>query len=328
MDLQTIVAYLLNLYQALRDALLIAGAFLVSLATVTAIIWYVLGLLTVPFYQKIRIRVKFWRLKSRLAQKVSKQSGDQISSIIRAFGKACPKASIELSERESENILEILSKIVQTSKRDASKDWLNLWSKVEPIWLRHFLSKCGAVQEPLMQEALAKAFVYEAETPGRFTSRDIDIIATIDVQHWKLFTAICSFACFISGRLTPVVFNCDDDIYRKVGLSAEALDDLMSIGLITKGGTGDTYTLEMPDEGLSILYFDQEEFVAMPLSEPVPRSYLTRTLTQPHPFDRNLNVGVVDFTPLGRSIGFLTPCTEMPGFLGYLRCRWKEHLVD
>ena len=328
MDFQAIIAYLLDLYQGLRDALLIAGAFLISLVTLTAIIWYVLGLLPAPFYQKIRIRVKFWRLKSRLALKANNQSDDLVSSMIRIFAKARPKAAIELSEKESENILETLSKIVQISRTDANKDWVKLWSKIDSIWLGHFLSKCGAVQEPLLQEALVKAFAYEAATPGRFTQRDIDIIATISVQQWKLFTTICSFTCCIGGRVTPVVFNCDDDIYRKVGLSAEALDNLVSIGMITKGGTGDTYTLEMPDEGLGILYFYQEEFVAMPLSKPIPRSYFTRTLTQPHPFDRNLNVGVVDFTPLGRSIGFLTPCIEIPGFPEYLRCQWKEHLVE
>ena len=328
MEFQAIIAYFLNLLQGLKDALLIAGAFLISLLTVTAIIWYVLGLLTIPIYQKIRIRVKFWRLKSRLAQKANNQSDDLVSSLFGIFAKACPKASIELSEEEIENILETLSMIVQISRTDASKDWMKLWPKIDSIWLEHFLSECCAVREPLLRMALAKAFVFEAATPGRFNQRDIDTVTTISVQQWKLFTAICSFSCRIGGRVTPVVFNCDDDIYRKVGLSAEALDDLVSIGLISKGGTGDTFTLEMAAEGLGILYFDQEEFVAMPLSKPIPRSYLTRTLTQPHPFDRNLNVGIVDFTPLGRSIGFLTPCGEIPGFLEFLRCQWKEHLVE
>lgn len=328
MEFQAIIGNFRDFLQGLGDALLIAGAFLISLLTVTAIIWYVLGLLTIPIYQKIRIRVKFWRLKSRLAQKANNQSDDLVSSLLRIFAKACPKASIELNEEESENILETLSKIVQISRADASKTWLNLWLKVDSIWLEHFFSKCCAVQEPLLQMAMAKAFVYEAATPGRFGQRDIDMIATISVQQWKLFTAICSFTCRIGGRITPVVLNCDDDIYRKVGLSVEALDGLVAVGLISKGGTGDTYTLEMPAEGLGILYFDQEEFVAMPLSKPIPRSGLLGTRTQAHPFDRNLNVGVVDFTPLGQPIGFLTPCREIPGFPEYLRRQWKEHLVD
>jgi len=328
MDFQAIAAYFQDLLQGLKYALLIAGAFLISLLTVTAIIWYVLGLLTIPIYQKIRIRVKFWRLNSRLAQKADNQSDDLVSSLLRTFAKARPKASIELSEEESENILETLSMIVQTSRTDTSKDWLKLWPKIDSIWLENFLLKCCAMREPLLRMALAKAFVYEATTPGRFSQRDIDTVTTISVQQWKLFTVICSFACRIGGRMTPVVFNCDDDIYRKVGLSAEVLDDLVSIGLISKGGTGDTYTLRMPTEGLGVLYFDREEFVAVPLSEPTPKSYLATTLTQPYLFDRNLNVGVVDFTPLGLSIGFLTPCREIPGFPEYLRRQWREHLVD
>ena len=235
MDFQAIIAYFLDIFQGLKDALLIAGAFLISFLTVTAIIWYALGLLTIPIYQKIRIRVKFWRLKSRLAQNANNQSEDLVSSLLRIFAKAHPKASIELSEEESENILETLSMIVQISRTDASKDWLKLWPKIDSIWLEHFLSRCGAVQEPLLQMALAKAFVYEAATPGRFSQRDINTITTISVQQWKLFTAICSFACRIGGRITPVVFNCDDDIYRKVGLSGEALDGLVAVGLISKG---------------------------------------------------------------------------------------------
>ena len=170
--------------------------------------------------------------------------------------------------------------------------------------------------------------MHEAIRPGRLGNRDIDVLAAISAQDWRTFTAVCGFECCIGGRITPVIFNYEDDVYRKAGLSAETLVGLIAAGVITQGGTGDTYTLEMPEKGLHVTYFDEGELVVRPLPAPIPRKYLGRTLTQPHPLDKNLDVGVVDFTQVGRTLGFLAPCSRVDGFTEYLRCRWEVYLHD
>ena len=327
-EVSEVMTFLLDAYQEALDVLAMISVWVTLLVSPSAIVWYALGLLTLPLLQFIRIRYAFWRMKSRLARKVNGKSGRLISSAMRILSRTYPKAPIQIRREETENVLDILSKIVEIADESSSTDWKRLWSKVDSSWLERFVSKGRMIEEPLLQEALATAFVREAIRPGRLGHREIDVLAAISVQDWRTFTAICGFACCIGGRITPVIFNYEEDVYRKAGLSAEMLDDLVAAGVITQGGTGDSYTLRMPARGLRVTYFDEEELTLRPLPAPTPRKYLGRTLTQPHPLDKNLDVGVVDFTQLGRTLGFLAPCSKVDGFTNYLRCRWEVYLHD
>ena len=267
-------------------------------------------------------------MKSRITRKTKGHQRSLISGATSAFSAAYPRAPIEIRNGEIGNIEDILSKIVEIEGGRTTTDWKKRWAEVDSSWLRYFFSKCRVVHEPPLQEAMAKAFVFEATTRNYIGYQGIDILGAISVQDWKTFTTICSFACSIDGRISPVVFNYNDDIYKQAGLVAEALDGLNAVGLVTQGGTGDTYTLKMPKNGFRITYLGGESFGVRPLSEPIARSYFGRTSVQPHEFDKNLNVGVIDFTEAGRTLGFLTSCLSVDGFTEYLRCRWKEYLHD
>lgn len=118
---------------------------------------------------------------------------------------------------------------------------------------------------------MAKAFLREATNPGQLGHRDIDALATLSIRDWRTFTAICSCACQMSGCITPVALNFEDGVYNDLGLQHQALDSLIAAGLVTSGGTGDTYTLRIPNEGIRVKYFDEEEFVVSPLSGPIER---------------------------------------------------------
>ena len=299
-----------------------------SLVSPNALLWYALGLLTLPLLQFLRIRYAFWRMKSQIARKVNGKSGRLIPSATRLFSRAYPKAPIQIRKEETENVLDILSKIVGIAGKSPITDWKRLWSEVDSSWVEHLVSKGRRIQEPLLQEALSTAFVHESIRPGRLGHRDIDVLAAISVQDWRTFTAVCGFACSIGGRITPVIFNYEDDVYRKAGLSAETLDGLIAAGVITQGGTGDSYTLELPEKGLRVKYYDEEELLVRPLPAPIARKYLGRSLTQPHPLDKTLDMGVVDFTQEGRTLGFLASCSKVDGFTEYLRCRWEVYLQD
>ena len=322
------MTFLVDAYQEALDILAMISVWLKLLVSPSAVLWYALGLLTLPLLQFIRIRYAFWRMKSRIARKMDGKSAQLIPSAIRIFSRAYPKAPIQIRKEETENVLDILIKIVEIADENPSTDWRRLWSKVDSSWLERFISKGRTIQEPLLQEALATAFVHETIRPGRLGHRELDVLAAISVQDWRTFTTICGFACCIGGRITPVIFNYEDDVYRKAGLSAEMLVGLIAAGVITQGGTGDIYTLSMPENGLRVTYFDEEQLVVKPLPAPIPRKYLVRTRTQPHPLDKNLNVGVVDFTTVGRTLGFLAPCSKVDGFTNYLRCRWEVYLHD
>ena len=231
-----------------------------------------------------------------------------------------------MGKNEVKNVSDILSTIVAIGGEQPTTDWKQRWSQIDASWLERFFSKGGMIREPLLQDALAKALMYEATIPGRFDHRHIDVLAAISVEDWKTFTAICSIACCIDKRITPILLNYEDAVYEKLGLSDEILAGLIAAGLITQGGTGDTYTLDIPTQGLRVAYFDEDELVVRPLPAPIPRKTYLGTRTQPHPLDKRITIGVVDFTRVGRVLAFLTSCSKVDGFTEYLRYQWEEYL--
>ena len=324
--LSMIIDFLMDAFQATSHTLSEVWMWLLSSVTLAAILWYVLGVLTPSPYNRIRTWFKLRKIQARLTAIVAGNQEHVISDMMNFLSETCPKILIESKEEEIENVLGTLSYVVEIAGGDPETDWRSMWSEMDPIWTEHFISKCRFIREPQLQEALAKAFSRQARQLNCFSYSQIDTLAVMNIQDWNIFTTICNFACSIGGRVTPIIFNYTDEIYRLAGLNAEALDGLIATGLITQGGTGDVYTLEMPTNGLRVIYLDDEQFTVVPLPTPIPRSYLGRTLIQPHPFDTNLNVGIVDFTDLGRAIGFLTRCTAVDGFTEYLRHQWQDHI--
>ena len=318
--------FLSSVYQDLLDISPVIWMLLKSLISPAAVFWFVLGISTLPLLLRAKNRIQFLIIQWRLTRKARGRPIRLVSVATRIFSRACPRAPIQMNKGEVDNVLSVLSQIVEIARGNPTTDWKRLWQEVELIWLEHFFSKCRTIREPQLQAALALAFMYEALKPGRFNHRHIDVLANISIEQWDTFTSICSFACSINGRITPIIFNFEDTIYSEDRLNSEALDNLISFGLVSQGGTGDTYTLVMPPEGLTAAYFDEDEFIVRPLFAPIPRTFFGRTRIEPDELDERLIVGIIDLTQLGREIGFLTPCSKVEGFTEYLKCRWKDYL--
>ena len=326
--LSDVVKIIVNVYYQVLDLGPIISDWLTSLVTWKAVIWFLLGLVVLPICIRIRIRFGFWRMRSRLAHNENVDVDDLVPCVIRLFSKASPKAPIRMGKHEIQNILDILEKALSICSDSPDLEWRRLWTQLDTGWLERFFSRGRIIGEPVLQDALAKAFMYEAVQPGRFDHRDITILTAICVEDWRIFTAICNFACCFDGRSTPVVLNYEDSIYEKAGLSEEILAGLVAAGLITHGGTGETYTLDIPIHGLRVTYFDEDEFVVRPLLESIPRPYLGGIRTQPHPLDKRVSVGVVDYTRLGRVLALLTSCSKVDGFSEYLTTQWGVYLRE
>ena len=320
----SITTFFFDTYRTALEILFLVAAWFKSSVSLNAVFWWLLGLLTLPFIQQVWVRVAHYRMRCQFARKVEGLPADLKLSTLGLFAKTYPKGPIGIRNGELDNILNVLAKAVEIG--NGSITARNPWSEADSGWLTHFFSKCRLIREAPLQETLARLLVYEAVTPGRFDHRSIDSLARLNGQDWKVFTTICSFACSISGRMTPVVLDYEDAIYKRVGLGSEALAGLIAVGLITEGGTGDVYTLIMPDQGLHINYFGDQEFVVKPLDTPIRRDYFSGTLIRPHPFDEALSVGVIDLTPVGRMLGFLTPCSKVGSFTEYLRGKWEVYL--
>ncbi len=153
-----VITFFLDAYQEALDTLPVISMWLKSLVSPKAVVWYALGLLTLPLYQNIRIRFKFWRMKRRLASKVKRRPRRPISFAMWTLAKAYPKAPIEIRTEEIENILNVLSKAIEIAGGNQAIDWKRVRGKVDSSWL--------VLQSHILVEMSESTLVVAVAGPG------------------------------------------------------------------------------------------------------------------------------------------------------------------
>lgn len=108
-------------------------------------------------------------------------------------------------------------------------------AKVESLdedWVAHFFKQCDEVSDREMQSLWARLLQGEATSPGTFSKRTVDFISTIDKKDAALFTAFCQFVCVV-GEPNPLIYEIDNEVYEKQGITFATLKHLDAIGLIS-----------------------------------------------------------------------------------------------
>lgn len=167
----------------------------------------------------------------------------QIERIARAEAKADfirANTRIQISELEEralqrmvreeaqkqENIESITAKAIPHLSEEAQPDAL------ERDWLTHFFDRCRLVSDEEMQAIWSSLLAKEANEPGSFSKRTIDLVATLDKSDAELFTSLCTFVWTIDGP-TALIFDIESDIYAKEGINYPSITHLDSMGLIS-----------------------------------------------------------------------------------------------
>ncbi len=113
---------------------------------------------------------------------------------------------------------------------------LNDPAKLEELdsdWRAHFFDKCRNVSDKDMQELWSNILSGEANAPGTYSKRTLDLVSSLDKKEAHLFTVLCSFAILdeVNNR-GLLILNIRDEIYSKVGLDFWGLTQLEATGLI------------------------------------------------------------------------------------------------
>ena len=154
-------------------------------------------------------------------------------------GKIHALANIEISEikqralnrliheegKKQENIESIIAQATASVQEGASPE------NIEDDWISHFFDKCRNVSDKEMQGLWSNLLAGEANKPGSYSKRTIELISTLDKSDAHLFTRLCSFV-LTGGQFILAVLNCNADIYKKQGINFETLTHLDSLGLI------------------------------------------------------------------------------------------------
>lgn len=103
---------------------------------------------------------------------------------------------------------------------------------LEEDWVAHFFNQCDTVSDNEMQSLWSRLLAGEATTPGTFSKRTVDFIASIDKKDAALFTAFCQFVWMI-GEPVPLIFQMEDPVFSAQGITFDSLKHLDAIGLIS-----------------------------------------------------------------------------------------------
>lgn len=149
------------------------------------------------------------------------------------------------------NIESIMAKAIPQLSHNSNPD------KIENDWLAYFFNKGRIVSDVDMQFIWANILAGEANLPGTFSKRTIDVVASLDKRDAETFTALCGFACEMSGPC-PLVYDERHSIYNDRGIDFDKLNHLEHAGLISydNGVFGLGYSKANDRKTFRIFYHD------------------------------------------------------------------------
>jgi len=203
--------------------------------------------------------------------------------------------------KKQENIESIISKALPEVSEQAKPE------QVEDDWIANFFDKCRLISDDDMQKLWAKLLSGEANSPGRFSKRTINLVASLDKSDARMFSTLCSFTCCVGQQLVPVIFDYTNQIYSKSGIDYSFLAHLESIGLIRFNyAPKHVYTIDGLEQEIVIDYFGQNVFIRFD-----------------SPNANEFAVGQVLFTQAGEQLSSICGAKRQDGFFEYLNTIWK-----
>ena len=197
--------------------------------------------------------------------------------------------------KKQENIESITAQATPRIGEDAKPE------KVENDWITHFFDRCRNVSDTEMQSLWSGILAGEANNPGYYSKRTMDIISSLDKSDAHLFTKMCSFALNIpGGKPSILVLKHEASFYNVRGINFHALNQLNHIGLIKFIDVGNYLFKELPKK-VAFIYFDQ-----------------LITFTFRKDTGNNLDAGQVMLTQAGEQLASICGAQKNTEFLDYM----------
>lgn len=161
--------------------------------------------------------------------------------------------------RKQDNIEQITAQAAAALKENAKVQ------ELDEDWIAHFFKQCDTVSDKEMQSLWAKLLSGEATTPGTFSKRTVDFIASIDKKDAAIFTNFCQFV-WVLGDVSPLNYEIENEIYAKQGINFDILKHLDAIGLISFESLGG-YTRRGFGKYTHAFYYGRPTLVEFPADE-------------------------------------------------------------
>jgi len=176
---------------------------------------------------------------------------------------------------------------------------------VSDDWITNFFDKSRIVSDNEMQKLWSRVLAGEANAPGAFAKRTVNLLADLDKGDAELFMRLCGFG-WIIGDVVPLVFDEQGDIYNRQGINFNSLAHLESLGLVQFNSLGGFRRLKLP-KSITVFYYGK----------------LTN-LTFPAESDNELQLGNVLLTRAGQQLASVCGSTPVEEFYDFIFDRWAS----
>jgi len=170
-------------------------------------------------------------------------------------------------------------------------------------WITNFFDKSRIVSDADMQSLWSRVLAGEANAPGAFAKRTVNLIADLDKEDAELFIRLCGYGWSI-GDIVPLVFDVKAKIYDQNAIDFDSLSHLESLGLIQFNIISGFERLSLP-KSVTVFYHDR------PL-----------TLQFPKESDNKLQIGKVLLTRAGQQLASICESKPVDGFFEFVHDKW------
>lgn len=210
---------------------------------------------------------------------------------------------VKEESRRQENIESVIGKALPEVINTATPD------DIEDDWLANFFDKSKNISDTEMQNVWSRLLAGEANNPGTFSKRTINLLAELDKKDAILFTNLSQFSITIyNGHTNPYIDDVQRAIYSDSGIDFGALQHLDSLGLIKFDAIGG-FSIGQPGQkgGSFLVEYNKDKF----------------WVKVPDEQDLKLSAGHVMYTKQGLELLSICSPENNKAFLVYL----KENIV-
>lgn len=248
--------------------------------------------------------------KPRQIRRIAEAQAD--ADIIKA------KAQIEIDEIQKRALIRFVAE--ESKKQDniesiteQSFKYLDTSSNPQDIdddWITNFFDKCRIISDTDMQLLWAKILAGEANSPGTYSKRTINVLGSFSKTDAELFSKLCNFNCQFEDEIIPFVFYDEDfvsghSIYIDNGINFVNLLHLSSINLINFEPVGFKNN-KLPNQ--IILRYHEDKL----------------TLNFKQPVDNQMSTGNILLTSIGMELARICDSKEIDGFVNYLITKFSK----
>jgi Protein of unknown function (DUF2806) len=177
--------------------------------------------------------------------------------------------------------------------------------KLEDDWIANFFDKCRLISDEEMQTLWARVLAGEANAPGRYSKRTVNLLSSLDKSDAEMFRRLSSFSWRIED-MVPLVYDFTAPIYTQAGIDFGMLNHLESIGLVSFEAGGGYREQKLPQR--IIVSYQGYEI----------------SITFPKPEDNDMSIGHVLFSKAGEELASICAPAPVSGFLDYTIDKWKS----